>query len=138
MRILKERTEIAKEINFGKYPVIKIDLSNRDEYGIRGVKVRFDIGKDYYLRGEIRTFNDTKCLVTNSRSVILKNGYSYNDFMEDVEYANTPIIKVNQEILICLYNSELKQVYEPTIIKTGEKFNPFCVEPLKLEKFEVM
>lgn len=138
MRILKERTEIAKAINFGKYPVIKIDLSNRDEYGIRGVKVRFDIGKDYYLRGEIRTFNDTKCLVTNLRASMLKSSYSYNDFMEDIEYANTPIIKANQEILICLYSSEFKQVYEPTIIKTAEKINPFCSEPLKLEKYEIM
>ena len=135
---LTERTEIAEAINFGKYPVIKIDLSNRDEYGIRGVKVRFDIGKDYYLKGEIRSYRDTKCLVTGLRPSMIKSNYSFNDFMEDVEYANTPILKPNQEILICLYNSELKMVYEPTIIKTGEKINPFCSEPMKLEKFEVM
>ena len=29
MKYLKDRTEIAKAMNFGKYPVIKIDIRNK-------------------------------------------------------------------------------------------------------------
>lgn len=138
MKKLSERREIAEAINFGKYPVIKIDLSNTDEYGIRGTKVRFDIGRDYYLRGEIRAYKDTKYLVTVLRASMLKSEYSFYDFIEDVEYANTPIIKENQEILICLYNKDAKVVFNPVVIKTGSKINPFCSEPLKLEELIVL
>jgi len=138
MKRLTERTEIAKAINFNKYPVIKIDLSERDEYGIKGTKVRFDIGEDYFLKGEIRAYNDTKYLVTTSRPAILKKEISYSDYLEDVEYANTPIIKANQEIVIFLYDSEKREIPAPAIIKTGERIDEFCMTPLTLEKLYVI
>ena len=44
MKRLTERTEIAKAINFHKYPVVEIDVSKVDEYGIIGTKVLIDNG----------------------------------------------------------------------------------------------
>lgn len=138
MKKLSERKEIGKAINFGEYPVIKIDLAEKDDFGIKGTKVRFDIGKDYYARGFIRAYKDKGVLVTYLNSTMIKNGYSYNDYLEDIEYANAPIIKEKQEILICLYDSSSKLVFNPVLIYTGDKMDRFCLEPLKLEEYKVI
>ena len=44
MKVLTERTEIASAINFKKYPVVTIDVSKRDDYGIVGCPVCVDAG----------------------------------------------------------------------------------------------
>ena len=142
MKRLTERTEIAMAINFNKYPVIKIDLADRDEYGIKGTKVRIDngtfkSGEPYMIRATIRSYNDEKCLSFSQGGTMLADKMCYTDYMEMVEYANTPIIKTNQEILIFLYNSVTKDIYAPVILKTGERIDAFCTTPLNLEKFYV-
>ena len=139
MKTLTERTEIATAINFNKYPVIKIDLTDRDEYGIKGTKVRIDngtfrSGEPYYIRATIRTYNDEKVLTTSAGGSSLVDKMSFEDYMEMTDYANTPIIKANQEILIFLYNSTNKDIYNPIILKTGERIYPNCITPLEIEK----
>lgn len=143
MQILKERTEIAKATNFGKYPVICIDVSDRDEYGIRGTKVRidngtFDSGDPYFINARIRTYIDENCLTTVAGGCSITQSVSYLDYMEMVEYANTPIIKADQEILVVLYNSKIKYIHCPVILKTGSRVNASCQTPLELEKFEIL
>lgn len=143
MKKLTERTEIAKAINFNQYPVIKIDLADKDEYGIKGVKVRIDngtfkSGEPYFIRATIRAYNDEKVLTTSAGGSSLTKDIGYHDYMEMTEYATAPIIKTNQEILIFLYNSETREIYQPTIIKTGERIDEFCITPLKLEKLQVI
>lgn len=143
MKKLTERTEIAKAINFGKYPVIKIDISDRDDYGIKGTKVRIDngtfsSGEKYFVNAEIRAYDDDKHLTTTAFGSSLKKTISYGDYIEMVEYANAPIIKPNQEIVIFLYNSITKDIYTPMIIKTGNRVDANCVTPLELEKVEII
>lgn len=143
MQILKERTEIAKAINFGKYPVIKIDLSDRDEYGIKGTKVRIDngtfkSGEAYFINATIRAFSDEKILTISQGCGMLVDRLTYADYMEMIEYANAPIIKANQEILIFVYNSVTKAIYHPVIIKTGNRVDAHCSTPLELEKYTVL
>ena len=143
MKRLTERTEIAKAINFGKYPVIRIDLADTDEYGIKGTKVRIDNGKfksgeAYFINAEIRAYSDERVLTTSQGCSMLVDKLSYADYIEMTEYANAPIIKANQEIVIFLYNSETREVFAPTIIKTGERIDAHCSTPLKLEKFQVI
>lgn len=137
MKRLTERTEIAKAINFGKYPVIKIDLADRDEYGVKGTKVRIDFGGEYFINAKIRSYIDEKYLTISQGATMLSASMSYRDFMEDLEYANAPIIKANQEIVIAMIDSKKEEIYEPVIIKTGEKINKFCSTPLTLEKLYV-
>lgn len=143
MKKLTERTEIAKAINFGKYPVIKIDLSDRDEYGVKGTKVRIDngtfkSGEAYFVKAEIRAYSDEKILTTSQGCGMLVDRLTYADYMEMTEYANAPIIKANQEILIFLYNSVTKEVYHPVIIKTGNRVDAHCSTPLELEKYKIL
>ena len=142
MKRLTERTEIAKAINFNKYPVIKIDIADTDEYGVKGTKVRIDngtfkTGEPYFIDAIIRAYNDEPFLHVKSYGTCLKKEIGYRDYMEMVEYANAPIIKVNQEIVIFLYNSVTKEVFAPAIIKTGERIDAFCSTPLQLEKLYV-
>ena len=143
MKRLMERTEIATAINFGKYPVIRIDLANTDDYGIKGTKVRIDngtfkSGEPYFINAEIRAYNDEKYLTTSQGCSILSDRLTYSDYIEMTEYANAPVIKANQEIIIFLFNSVLKDVYHPVIIKTGNRVDPHCSTPLTLEKYEVI
>lgn len=138
MKSLNERKEIAQAINFNKYPVIKIDLSEHDEYGLKGTKVNIDFGAEYYLHAEIRAFNDTRYLTTTQGATVLSDSMSYSDYMEMVEYANAPVIKPNQEILIFTYDSKKKEIYPPVIIKTSEKIDRLCTTPLELEKVFVL
>lgn len=143
MKRLTERTEIAKAINFGKYPVIKIDLADRNEYGIKGTKVRIDngtfrSGEPYLINAEIKAYSDDKVLTTHQGCDMLVDRLTYDDYMEMTEYAKSPVIKANQEILIFLYNSATKDVYAPTIIKTGERIDAHCSTPLRFERFEVL
>ena len=143
MKRLTERTEIAKAINFGKYPVVKIDLADKDEYGIKGTKVRIDngtfkSGERYFVNAEIRAYSDEKVLTTSQGGTMLVDRLSYADYMEMTEYANAPIIKANQEIVVFLYNSATKDVYAPVIIKTGDRVDAHCSTPLKLERYEIL
>lgn len=49
MKTLTERTEIASAINFKQYPVVTIDVSKRDDYGIVGCPVCVDAGLSFSL-----------------------------------------------------------------------------------------
>ena len=64
---INDRQAVAKAINFGEYPVITIDLADRDEYGLKGSKVRIDngtfrTGERYFIRATIRVYNDEQVL----------------------------------------------------------------------------
>lgn len=138
MKRLTERTEIAKAINFKQYPVIKIDLADKDDYGIKGTKVNIDFGGDYYIHAEIRAYSDTRYLTTSQGATMLRASVSYSDYMEMTEYANAPTIKADQDILIFLHNSETREVFAPAIIRTGKRIDRNCQTPLELEKLYVL
>ena len=59
MKIISGKTEIAAAINFGRYPVIRIDMSQTDDYGVIGAPVRIDngtfsTGEPYFVRCHLR------------------------------------------------------------------------------------
>lgn len=137
MRRLTERTEIAKAINFGKYPVIKIDLADRDEHGVKGTKVNIDFGGEFFIHAKIRSYNDKKYLKISQGGTMLSASTGYSDYIEMLEYANAPTIKADQEIVVVMIDSEKKDVYAPAIIKTGKRIDKFCSTPLDLEKLYV-
>lgn len=142
MKFLENRTEIAKAINFKKYPVIRIDVSKTDDYGIVGADVLIDngafrTGEPYYVRATIRAYCDEGYLRFHSYGTCLKAEFTYFDMEKILSYANVPIIKAGQEILVCLVDSVKQLVYKPVVLKTGERVDPHCSTPLGLEKFMV-
>lgn len=71
MKTLETKQEIAIAINMHEMPVVRIDLADADEYGIKSQKVLIDNGKlrrlnptdpdmPYLVRAEIRAFIDEK------------------------------------------------------------------------------
>lgn len=142
MKFLETRTEIAKAINFKQYPTIRIDVSKTDDYGIVGTYVLIDngtfrTGEPYFVRATIRAFRDEGCLKFKSYGCCLSATFTYSDMERILDYANVPVIKANQEILVCLVDSVERLVYKPVILKTGERVDPHCQTPLGLEKFMV-
>lgn len=142
MKFLENRTEIAKAINFKRYPVIRIDLCETDEYGIVGSPVVIDngtfrTGEPYYIDATIRAFNDEKILKFKQHGTCLHNDFTYQDFEEMLKYANVPVVKADQDILICMIDSKRKLVYKPVILRTGNRIDPHCYDPLTLERFTV-
>ena len=142
MKFLETRTEIGKAINFKQYPTIRIDVSETDDYGIVGTHVLIDngtfrTGEPYYVRATIRAFRDEGFLKFKSYGSCLHAEFTYSDMEKMLDYANVPIIKANQEILVCLVDSVKRLLYDPVVLKTGERVDPNCSTPLGLEKFMV-
>lgn len=140
MKVLSERTEFSPAINFKEYPVVAIDLSKRDDYGLCGAKVCIDAGsfkdgKPHYIRAALRTYNDERKLTFSSGCTVLSDQLYYEDFAEMLEYANVPVIGPDQEILVCCYDSENRQIYAPVLLRTGKMVSPYCQTPLGIEEF---
>lgn len=119
MKVLSNRTKIAAAINFSQYPVIRIDLSKTDLYGVVGAPVRIDngtftTGEPYFVRGYLRTFKDENVLTFDAGGVALKANLSYSDYERMLEYTNAPIV-----------------------LRTGKRVDPYCMTPLDLERCKI-
>lgn len=124
MKVLSNRTKIAAAINFSQYPVIRIDLSKTDLYGVVGAPVRIDngtftTGEPYFVRGYLRTFKDENVLTFDAGGVALKANLSYSDYERMLEYTNAPIVKPDQDILVCMVDSERRLAYDPVSCGQG-------------------
>lgn len=139
---IQNRTEIARAINFGEYPVLTIDLADRDEYGLVGCKVRIDngyfrTGERYFVNATLRVWSDEKYLTTSGENDVLKASYGYSDVQEMIEWANAPVIKPDQEVLVIITDSKIKCAYDAYIIRTGAKVSPHSTDPLAFEKLDL-
>lgn len=141
MKMLTERTQIAMAMNFGKYPVVAIDVSKKDDYGLVGTKVRikskYRDGETHYIRARIRAYSDEKVLTTSSHGIMITDSFTYSDYEEMIDYANAPVIEADQDIVIAFFDSVLRKGYPPVIIRTGKQIANFCSTPLGLEKCDV-
>lgn len=138
MKLLKDKHEMAMAMNFGKYPVLKIDLADSDDYGLKGCKVRIDAGtfKDgepYIIRATIRAYRDECKLTTSSAGVYLTNSFTYNDYEEIVEYATAPLIKPDQDVVVAVYDSNKKMPYAAFIVHTSKFVSKHCSTPIQFE-----
>lgn len=139
---ITDRQAVAKAINFGTYPVLTIDLADRDEYGLVGCKVRIDngtfrSGERYFVDATLRVYSDEKYLTTSGRSTVLKAGYGYSDVKEMLEWAAAPVVKPDQEVLVVITDSTRKRAYDTYIIRTGGTVRPHNMTPLDFEKLDL-
>lgn len=142
MKLLKDRQEIAMAINFRKYPVLKIDLGDADEYGLKGCKVGIDAGSfrdglPRTVHAELRVYRDEKRLTTSGSCVCLSNSFGYYDYTEIVENAQAPLIGPNQEVVIAIYDSRTRRAFAPMIVRTGDRVDPHCSTPLTFEEVDM-
>lgn len=139
MKELKSRTEIASAINFHRYPVLTLDLVDKDEYGLKGCNVlvdfgKFNTGEPWYEKGELRVYRDECRFEIKAFGACLKKDFTYSDYKEILSYANAPIIKADQEILICVYDSNARLAFNPIVLKTGG-ITKHCSTQITLEPY---
>ena len=138
MREIRNREEFARYVNFGEYPVIKIDMNQKAfmDTIYHGDKVRVDFGK--FKTGE--RWLDTGELLYNAKEnkfeianwgYCLSARFSYEDAMERVEYSQAPIINEGDEVVIIIYNSEEKEV-RACVYKAVHK-REFCSTMMEFE-----
>lgn len=54
-----------------------------------------------------------------------------------LEYTNAPIVKPDQDILVCMVDSERRLAYDPVVLRTGKRVDPYCMTPLDLERCKI-
>lgn len=138
MKMLKTREEIAMALNFRKYPVLKIDLADSDDYGLKGCKVRINAGTmsnglPRTIHAELRVFKDEKKLTLQSGCVCLSDSFTYSDYTEMIEYAQAPMINADQDVVIAIYDSRTRTPFAPLLVRTGSRVNANCITPLNFE-----
>lgn len=141
MKRLTGRQEIAAAMNFGKYPVLKIDLKDADEYGLKGSICRIDMGEfrdgsKWYERAELRVYRDEKKITFSAFGCCLAAQYSYSDFMDDLETATAPIVKPNSEIVIAILDSEKREIYAVYVVET-KNVSRHCQTPINVEPVDM-
>jgi hypothetical protein len=138
MKLLKDKHELAMAINFGKYPVLKIDLADSDDYGLKGCKIRIDAGtfKDgmpFFIHATIRAYRDECKLTTSQGATCLSNSFTYSDYTDMVEFAQAPLIKADQDVVVAVYDSSKRMPHAAFIVHTGKTVSKFCSTPLTFE-----
>lgn len=101
MKYITERTEIAQALNFGKYPVIKINVEecheDYNDYYV-GDDVKVDTGRGYYTKGQIYK-SEGKYEISNE-ATCLHSSFGYSDVMEDYRWAKAALIKEGQTVVV--------------------------------------
>lgn len=105
MKYLTNRQEIAKAMNFGQYPVIRINMETcKDGYNDffegdllkvmcprPGHPSMWCSGNLYYSGGKFGVMTD---------ALSLTEGYGYRDVMEDLARAQAPVVKAGQVVVM--------------------------------------
>lgn len=141
MKRLTERQEVAEALNFGKYPVLEIDLSKCDEYGLVGSIARIDMGEfrdgsKWYERAELRVYGDERKIVFASFGCALTDKLSYMDFSENVQTAMAPIIKADSEFAVVIHDSVKREAYAVYVLSTGH-VSRHCTQPIMVETVDM-
>ena len=138
MKLITERKELAKAINFGRYPVLKIDLADTDDYGLKGCRVRIDAGTfrsgdPHIIKARLRVYRDENKLTTSSSGACLHDSFTYHDDYEMAENAYAPLIRPDQDVVVAVYDSATKSCYAAALVHTGPCVHIGCTTPLDFE-----
>lgn len=142
MKLLKDRHELALAMNFGKYPVLRIDLAEADDYGLVGSKVRiaagtFRDGNPHIVKAQLRVYRDEKKLTTFHGCIGLSADFTYYDYVEMAENAMAPLIHPDEDVVIAVYDSRDKTPYAAILAHTGTRVDSQCSCPLSFESVDM-
>ena len=135
MKTLKDRREIANEINVKRTTTVRIDLADADEYGLKSQKVlidngTFNNGHPYLVKAEIRAYCDEMKFTFKGYSACLHDSFGYYDMEEMAELANAPIVKPDSDVVLVFVNSKKREAYAPCVLHTSKRVDPNCITPL--------
>lgn len=146
MRFLTDRHEIAKAINFGKYPVLTLNRENRpfadiapDSDFAKGCRVRVAWDhKDSRYEGMTTNGNiyieDGRIAISND-STMIKASFGYSDIMEMANEANTPIVHRGQEVVV-IEEWPSKKECRVRMMKVSDRIDIHCSTVARLEDLE--
>ena len=149
MKYLTDRTEIAKAINFGKYPVLTLNRENQPykdlyedtEYSDYAVGCRVRVawdskdprykgmtthGKIYIEKGKIRISGEGACL---------SSIFGYTDVMEMAAEANTPIVHAGQTVVV-VEEFPSKKCCTVRLMKVSDRIDIHCTTVATLNDIE--
>lgn len=115
MVYLTERHDIAKVINFGKFPVLTIDLDNqpysKTNYAVGcRVRVAWDDPDPHYdgmtTHGELY-FENGKFAISGE-CAFLSESFGYSDVLRMASEANTPVVHRGDICIVVMYYSKKK------------------------------
>ncbi len=140
MNIITERHEIGITMNFGKYPVIGLDMDNKPYKECDGfiigskVRVAWD-RKDPKWEGmtsgcELMVEEGKYHL--NSHGCCLSANFTVHDFIEDLENANTPLVHKEQIVAVAHY-SKSNGVKFLRMMKVSPRIDTQCMTVATLE-----
>lgn len=142
MKFLTDRTEIARAINGRKMPVVTMDLSEADEYGLKSEPVVIDNGTfrdgfPYMVHSKIRLYTDEKKFTFSSGCVGIHDSFGYTDVMDMLEYRNAPVIKADSDFILVIKNPADRECYI-AVMHTSNRVDPHCSTPLHIEDGDCM
>lgn len=143
MKMLTDRKEIAKAMNFGKYPVLVLDMENHcgfentDFCEGQKVRVAWDSADKRYegmtTEGNIY-MEDGKIAISNNASM-LKADWGYHDVISDAEWANAPVVHKGQTVIVIMDWKSVKRC-AVRMMKVSERIDIHCMTVAHLEDIE--
>lgn len=140
--LLFERTEMAKALNFGKYPVLSVDLDNKpypsESYVIGcNCRVAWDSSNSQYEGMTSKCWLEIRDgqYILSRGGTCLKIDYCMDDFLAEVKNANTPLVHKGQVIAIAHYSRELNLKFV-RLMKMSDRIDVQCADVAALEPIE--
>lgn len=143
MMCLIDRHEIAAAMNFGKFPVLTINLDNRPFEGrqyAKGCRVRvaWDSPERRYegmtTHGELVKDEDGELKITGE-GACLHAGFGYSDVMKLAAEANTPVVHAGQTVVVVMDAPSLKTCVV-RMMQIGDRVDKHCQVVTRLHDVE--
>ena len=154
---LNDRQEIGKAMNFGKYPVLWMEVGKpmngwEDFQAYEGCKAKIvshtTSHGDLIYAGTLRMYEDEQNTAEQTEedkftpwrwtNIHLSHGgtflsadFGYNDVIEDLEAAQAVMIEPNQEVIVVFKDSVNKRCWVRKMVTTSH-VNPHCSTMLML------
>ena len=146
MRYLTDKKEIAAALNFGKYPVLTINRENNpyavnrpdSDYAIGcRVRVAWDKADPKYagMTTHGHLYYENGRLAISKDASIMTNSFGYEDVMEMVAEANTPVVHKGQEVVV-VEEWASKRECAVRIMKVSNKIDTLCQTVATLQDIE--
>ena len=150
--VLNEREEIGLAMNFGKYPVLWMEVGKPragwDPFTVyEGCKARITVRStghgDLIYTGRLSMYGDEQKedvltspwfwdgIHLSSDGCFLDASFGYSDVMEDLENAQSPMLEKDQEVIVVMKDSGRKVCWVRKM-KTTSHIDPHCQTMLKL------
>lgn len=121
VKVLSERKDMAKALNFGKYPVLTYDLDKKEGCKVIVMKDTRSHGVMRYgctlYQGKIKEDDGIFYLLTHA--TMLTSHVGVDDWLKSAELANAPVIEADQEVAILVHSKEMNFAVVK-IVKSGK------------------